>query len=84
MDSALLETIAQQVHDSWIITRLNQGWAYGPQRDDQQKLHPCLVPYEHLSESEKDVDRATVKQVIEAIYQAGYTIIPQHKQLIVM
>lgn len=40
------------------------SWRYGVERNDKLKTHPCLVPYDALSELQKDVDRATV---IEAL-----------------
>ena len=55
----LAEKLAKNVHEVWSQTRMKQGWKYGKQRDDEKKLHPCLVEYEELSEEEKDYDRNT-------------------------
>ena len=38
---------------------LAEGWKYGPERNDALRTHPGLVPYEELSETEKDYDRRT-------------------------
>ena len=56
---ALAEKLAENVHDVWARTRMEQGWTYGPERDDAAKKHPCLVPYEELSDDEKEYDRNT-------------------------
>ncbi len=71
---ALRETLARNAHDVWALERIAQGWAWGPQRDDAKKLHPCLVPYEELPESEKEFDRNTALATLKAICAAGYRI----------
>ena len=43
-------------------------------RDDVKRTHPCLVPYENLSESEKDYDRIMVNEALKAIIAMGYRI----------
>ena len=51
-----------------------KGGAGGPQRDDARKLHPSLVPYEQLPESEKAYDRGTAMQTVKAILALGFRI----------
>ena len=70
----LIEQLSEQVHESWAATRVAQGWSYGPSRDDATLQHPGLVPYDALSESEKDVDRATVVTTIKLMLHFGYEI----------
>ena len=50
----LTENLARNTHEVWAKTRLEQGWKWGETRDDARKLHPCLVPYENLTEKEKE------------------------------
>ena len=71
---ALTELLAKNVHEVWSAGRIADGWQWGEQRDDARKLHPCLVPYDQLPESEKEYDRNTVLQTIKTILQLGYTI----------
>ncbi|MBI5851949.1 MAG: hypothetical protein HZB39_13125 [Planctomycetes bacterium] len=71
---ALTERLAENSHEIWAEGRLAQGWRHGPSRDDAQKLHPDLVPYAELSDSEKDFDRRTALGSIEAILALGYRI----------
>ena len=51
----LVEQMSKNVHEVWAETRIKQGWTYGDERNDQLKTHPCLIPYEDLTEEEKDV-----------------------------
>lgn len=70
----LMEQIAEGVHDVWAAGRIAEGWSYGEKRDDAAKTTPCLVPYDQLSESEKEYDRATALQTLKLIMSLGYTI----------
>ena len=71
---ALAEELAANTHDVWAKGRIQQGWTYGPVRDDTAKTTPCLVPYDNLPESEKDYDRATALETLRMIVKLGYTI----------
>ena len=71
---ALAEKLAENVHDVWARTRMEQGWTYGPERDDAAKKHPCLVPYKELSDDEKEYDRNTSQETIKLILKLGYKI----------
>lgn len=70
----LIEALAENVHDTWAKGRIDEGWTYGPVRDDARKQHPCLVPYSDLPESEKAYDRATAISTLKFICKMGYRI----------
>ena len=71
----LVEEMARNVHEVWAKNRMDEGWTYGPVRDDTRKHHPCLIPYEDLPESEKDYDRATSQETLKLILKSGFKII---------
>jgi len=68
------ELLARHNHDVWAKRRVNEGWVYGPNRDDVQKEHPNLVPYEELPESEKEIDRKAVLETLKAIIALGFSL----------
>jgi ryanodine receptor 2 len=70
----LTEEMARNVHEVWSQTRINDGWTYGPERNDAQKKHPCLVPYDELPESEKEYDRNTSQETLKLILKLGFEI----------
>ena len=70
----LAERMAENVHDVWAKTRIEQGWTYGTERDDAEKKHPCLVPYDQLPEEEKVYDRNTSIESLKFIVKAGFSI----------
>jgi RyR domain len=70
----LIERLAVNVHEVWAQKRVEDGWRFGPSRNDDLKTHPGIVPYEALTESEKDYDRVMVEQVVRAAVALGYRI----------
>lgn len=70
----LVEKLAASNHDNWAQGRMKEGWRYGPARNDERKEHPGLVPYDELSESEKEYDRVSSIETLKAIYALGYRI----------
>lgn len=71
----LAERMAENVHDVWAATRISQGWTYGPERDDSNKKHPCLIPYNQLNESERVYDRNTSIETLKFIMANGFHIV---------
>ena len=74
---ALAEKMAENVHDVWAQSRINEGWSYGLERNDALKTHPCLVPYGQLPESEKRYDRDTALTTLRLILKMGFDIVPK-------
>ncbi len=70
----LTEVLARNAHDVWARLRLDQGWRWGPERDDERTEHPSLVPYEQLPESEKQADRDTAIGTLRAILALDYRV----------
>lgn len=73
----LTELLAKNAHENWARQRMDDGWKYGPKRDDARKEHPSLIPYEDLSESEKEYDRLTAMETLKTILALGYRIDPK-------
>lgn len=70
----LVEAMAKNVHEVWAQSRMEQGWTYGQERNDQLKQHPCLVAYEELLEVEKAYDRDTAVGTLKLILKLGFNI----------
>lgn len=73
----LAEEIARNVHEVWSDGRMRAGWTYGEKRDDVKKHHPCLVPYEDLTESEKEYDRNTSQETLKLIMKLGFKVVKE-------
>ncbi len=72
-----VEILSRMEHDRWMAEKLKNGWKFGPQRDDNLKLHPSLVLWEDLPESEKDKDRQTVLRIPQYLGLAGLKMVKQ-------
>ena len=70
----LIEEMAKNVHEVWAQNRISQGWSFGEVRNDELKQHPCLIPYEDLSEEEKLYDRETSTETLKLILKLGFNI----------
>lgn len=70
----LAELLAENAHENWSAGRMKEGWKYGAQRNDAEKLHPDLVPYAELSDGEKEYDRVTSMESIKVLLALGYEI----------
>ena len=70
----LIEQMSKNVHEVWAETRIKQGWKYGKERNDKLRTHPCLIPYEDLSEEEKEYDRNTSIGTLKLILKLGFRI----------
>lgn len=73
----LIERLAENAHDIWALQRMKDGWTYGNRRDDNEKKHPCLLPYNDLPENEKEYDRLLAVETLKTILVIGYDI--KHK-----
>ncbi len=71
----IAEILAENTHEVWAKGRMAEGWTYGEKKDDDLKTHPSLVPYEELSEEEKDYDRRTSQETLKVLYSMGYRLI---------
>ena len=75
----LREAIAENAHEIWAENRQTEGWTYGPQRDDQLKQTPDMVPYSQLPEGEKEYDREMAMKTIKLLKKLGYDLIKREE-----
>ncbi|XP_028825170.1 ryanodine receptor 1-like isoform X5 [Denticeps clupeoides] len=65
------EKLAENSHELWAVTRIEQGWTYGTFRDDNKKLHPCLVDFTNLPEPEKNYNLAMAGETLKTLLALG-------------
>ena len=69
---AELETLAQMEHERWWAQKRAAGYVFGPAKSDAEKTHPCMVPWDQLSEAEREKDREAVRNIPERMAAAGF------------
>jgi len=70
-----LGNLAIAEHSRWNASRLIAGWRYGAERNDAQKIHPDLVPYDQLTEVVKDYDRDAIRNLPSLFAELGWEIV---------
>ena len=76
----LANLLSANVHNVWAVGRIQEGWTYGPARDDARKETPCMVPFEELSDNEKAYDLNTAFETLKVLVKLGYTITPPQEE----
>jgi hypothetical protein len=75
----VVEEMAKMEHRRFVDERLREGWKYGWPKDDQKKISPTLIPWDELSEEEKDKDRDPVRSIPAFLARAGYRVFLSQK-----
>jgi hypothetical protein len=73
-DPADVEKMAKMEHEQWCQHKREAGWQYGTPRDDQQKIHPDLVPWENLPESEREKNTIIITHLPSLLAELGFQI----------
>lgn len=71
----LVDLLSENAHEVWAKGRMDEGWTYGPQRDDETKKHPCLVPYIFLTDEEKEYDLNIAKETLKTLLAMKFTLV---------
>ncbi|MFZ4455968.1 MAG: AAA family ATPase [Bacteroidales bacterium] len=79
-DVKLMERMAIEEHKGWMKTKQLAGWNYSKDRNDDLKLHPCMLEWEsgkssQLPENEKKKDEIAVSYFAEVLKEAGFVIV---------
>jgi voltage-gated potassium channel Kch len=76
IDHGDLEELARGEHDRWMRDLLEDGWRPTErEKDPDRKLHPLLVGWEQLKESDRDKDRDGFRAMPSLLARAGYKIV---------
>jgi hypothetical protein len=62
-DDLMMELLAQLEHRRWMADKYLAGYSYGEIRDEDRMLHPDLIPWEKLTEADKEKDRDNIRQI---------------------
>jgi hypothetical protein len=53
-------------HNNWLQMKIADGWVYGEVKDAENKIHPCIVPFDELPEFQKKKD-ALFRAIVDAL-----------------
>lgn len=70
----IAEFLSRNVHEVWASQKIQDGFSYGATDDKDQKTHHNLIPYDQLSEADRQYDRNTALETIKVLIALGFTI----------
>ena len=47
------EPFAGWLHDNWLAAQLKENWTWGPERDEEARTDPRILPWTHLKQEEQ-------------------------------
>ncbi len=71
-----IETMARVEHIRWCWDKILHGWFWGRAKDNKKKIHPSIIPYDDLSEAEKEKDRELVRMIPALLKDINYEAFP--------
>lgn len=71
-----IEIMSRVEHLRWCWDKRLNGWVYGVKHDAEARRHPSLIPYDQLSETEKDKDRELVSLIPALLQDINYEVYP--------
>jgi len=83
-----MDLMAKEEHKGWVETKENTGWVFGKPRNDDKKIHNCIIDWdeeeimkdgtkEKLSENDKNKDKDAIKNYADVLVEAGFVIVEE-------
>jgi hypothetical protein len=76
IDDSTVERMAAAEHRRWIASRAIAGWRFGETQSEVERTHPCLVPWDQLSQSQREKDRLSIRRIGDVLRAAGMSLQP--------
>ncbi|XP_016323833.1 ryanodine receptor 2 [Sinocyclocheilus anshuiensis] len=65
------EKLAENIHELWVLNKIELGWTYGAVRDDNKRQHPCLVEFSRLPEQERSYNLQMSQETLKTLLALG-------------
>ncbi|XP_075890924.1 ryanodine receptor 2 isoform X2 [Nelusetta ayraudi] len=65
------EKLAENIHELWVMNKIELGWTYGAVRDDNKRQHPCLVEFPRLPEQERSYNLQMSLETLKTLLALG-------------
>ena len=62
-----IELLAEAEHRRWMAERIVSGWRHATSRNDHKRLHHNFVPYDALTEEDREKDRENVRKALAGL-----------------
>ncbi|XP_044070697.1 ryanodine receptor 2 isoform X3 [Siniperca chuatsi] len=68
------EKMAENIHEVWVMDKIDLGWTHGPVRDEVKRHDPCLVEFSKLSEQERNQNLQMAQNTLRTLLALGFHI----------
>jgi hypothetical protein len=75
LEGETLERLAQANHQIFCENRIRDGYTYGIERNEKNKKHPFLIPYQDLPEPVKEKNRNVIRSIAEKLKSIGFIMV---------
>ncbi|XP_061561261.1 ryanodine receptor 2 isoform X2 [Phycodurus eques] len=65
------DKLAENIHELWVMNKIEFGWTYGVIRDDTKRQHPCLVEFSKLAEQERSYNLQMSVETLKTLLALG-------------
>uniref|UniRef100_A0A3P8ULT3 MIR domain-containing protein n=1 Tax=Cynoglossus semilaevis TaxID=244447 RepID=A0A3P8ULT3_CYNSE len=65
------EKLAENIHELWVMNKIELGWTFGAVRDDNKRQHPCLVEFSKLPEQERSYNLQMSLETLKTLLALG-------------
>ncbi|MCB2210394.1 NAD-binding protein [bacterium] len=69
-----VDSMAKMEHTLWCEWKQEQGWQHGDRRDDQNRIHPDLCPWEDLPSEEKEKSIQFIRSIPSVLADLGFQV----------
>ncbi|XP_077469715.1 ryanodine receptor 2 [Stigmatopora argus] len=68
------DKIAENIHELWVMEKIDLGWIQGNERDEEKRLDPCLVEFSKLPDQERNQNLQTAQDTLRTLLALGFRI----------
>ncbi|XP_064623398.1 ryanodine receptor-like isoform X6 [Lineus longissimus] len=68
------DKLAENTHELWAMSKIENGWTYSDVRDDARRKHPCLTTFERLPQTDRQFNITVAFEMLRTLLALGYHI----------
>ncbi|KAM3863107.1 ryanodine receptor 2-like [Diretmus argenteus] len=68
------ERLAENIHELWVMDKIDLGWTHGPVREEGKRHDPCLVEFFKLPEQERNQNLHKAQDILRTLIAVGFHI----------
>ncbi|TRY95484.1 hypothetical protein DNTS_003975, partial [Danionella cerebrum] len=68
------DRLAENLHELWLIDKIEQGWTYGTAKDESKKVHSCLLEFSKLPDQERMENLQSTEHILRTLLAFGVHI----------